>query len=570
MFPPSRPPRSLLLGILIVLIILGIGLRSLHPGHKIHMGDEIISSLRIAGHRVADMLDHPACTGEPHTAAELKTFLRPQSPPNPWPVLRSISEVGAQHPPFYFLQLWGWASLFGSSIGTLRGLSVLYGILCIPAMYFLGRELFPKNSQAAYAAAITATAIAVSPFHILYSQMARQSSLWILLTIVSNWALLRALRTDGDQRFWRIYGLTSLLNLYTFAFTGIIILGQMLFLRSLKGHHPAARYRHWFTHGKDTLKFLGLAYLPWALVSLLALRNLISATKHLASTEGMTRVGVFLTWLQSLGRLWVDLRYPLSPYPEGDWGRWLPAIAIAAFTFYVLLWLLGRWGSTGNLERAGERGDHCDRDRLHFLLSSLIFPGLLLIAADLTLGGDRSAEVRYWAPSWLALELAIAYFLSVHITEGSTWKRRLWSALTVGLLVASLGSSGHANAARLWWSNDSASILGDFPEEIRILNQEPPAPNLVGHSGWNRLLLFSYYLRDDVKLHWFCQSNRDGGFDTARLRPDESWIFYRPDGNLQWHLTTSGDRLEPIAPHLPRLMRFIPARRSAPTPPQPE
>lgn len=544
-------PRSRLWWILITLTLLGLLLRGLHPGRKIHMGDEVISSLRLSGHRVADMLQNPACKGEPQTVAHLKTFLRPQSPPNPWPVLRSLGEVGAQHPPLYFMKLWGWASLFGSSIGSLRSLSVIFGVLCIPAMYLLGRDLFAQPLTAA----IAATAIAVSPFHILYSQIARQSSLWILLTLISHWTLLRALRRDdGERRFWRLYTLSALLNLYTFSFSWLVVLGQLAFMRSLKPHMAPMDYRALAHQGRRTFTVLCLGYLPWAVVSLLSLRTLFSATKHLAETGGGTRLEVFLNWLQSLGRLWVDLRYPLSPYPQGDWGRWLPAIAIAAFSLYVFRWLMVHSGPAPN---PGVTLDPRGHLRRNFLLSCLIFPGLLLIAADLILGGDRSAEVRYWAPSWLALELAVAHFLGIHITHGLRWQRTLWSAVTVGLLVASLSSSGPANAARLWWNNDASAALTHFPQEIQALNGTR-APHLLAAAGWNRLLLFSYYLRDDATLQWFCQGYQRGPSDDLAIQPGESWFVYRPHGALRERLLGLGYRLEPIAPSLPSLVRLVP------------
>jgi hypothetical protein len=47
-----------------------------------------------------------------------------------FPLNEMIQRVGLDnHPPLYFIILKGWASLFGSPVGALRLLSVLFGSL---------------------------------------------------------------------------------------------------------------------------------------------------------------------------------------------------------------------------------------------------------------------------------------------------------------------------------------------------------------------------------------------------------------------------------------------------------
>jgi uncharacterized membrane protein len=46
------------------------------------------------------------------------------------------------HPPGYFVSLWAWAQVFGSSEASLRGFSVLGGTLLVLVTYRLGKQLF--------------------------------------------------------------------------------------------------------------------------------------------------------------------------------------------------------------------------------------------------------------------------------------------------------------------------------------------------------------------------------------------------------------------------------------------
>src|SRR5574344_999918 len=72
------------------------------------------------------------------------------------------------HMPFYYLSLKFFTHFFGSSDGILRLTSVIPGVLAIPMMYFLGKEL--KDSKTG----ITASAItSVSAFLIYFSQEVR-------------------------------------------------------------------------------------------------------------------------------------------------------------------------------------------------------------------------------------------------------------------------------------------------------------------------------------------------------------------------------------------------------------
>ncbi len=104
-------------------------------------------------------------------------------------------EVGGQiYPPLYQFLLHFWLGIFGPSEASARSLSALFGVLAVAAIYWLGRRM--ADRRVALAAALL---LAVSPFHVEYSQEARGYSLLVLLSLLSFGSLLRWFET----RHWR-------------------------------------------------------------------------------------------------------------------------------------------------------------------------------------------------------------------------------------------------------------------------------------------------------------------------------------------------------------------------------
>ena len=52
----------------------------------------------------------------------------------------------AVHPPLYYWILHYWIQVFGTSESAVRLLSALFGVLAIPVIYAVGRQLFSKET----------------------------------------------------------------------------------------------------------------------------------------------------------------------------------------------------------------------------------------------------------------------------------------------------------------------------------------------------------------------------------------------------------------------------------------
>jgi uncharacterized membrane protein len=98
------------------------------------------------------------------------------------------------HPPTYYILLHWWTQCFGTSEAALRGLSVLFGVLALPLMYLLGSALL--GTRAGLAAAWM---LAVSHFHVYYSQEARNYTLVVFCSVWSMHAFWFILRRMLEQ-----------------------------------------------------------------------------------------------------------------------------------------------------------------------------------------------------------------------------------------------------------------------------------------------------------------------------------------------------------------------------------
>ena len=120
---------------------------------------------------------------------------------------------------YYFL-LHGWIHL-GHSEFAVRSLSVLMGVLTIPAIYLLGARLFDRATGLTAAVLLSAHS-----FHIHWSQEARAYSLLILLLVLTSYVLIAALESPQKMRYWMAFSVLAALCVYAHVFA-ILVLGRI-------------------------------------------------------------------------------------------------------------------------------------------------------------------------------------------------------------------------------------------------------------------------------------------------------------------------------------------------------
>jgi len=162
------------------------------------------------------------------------------------------------HPPFYYFLLHYWIIFFGTSESAVRLLSVLFGVLAIPMIYVLGRQLFNKE-----VGLVGALILALSSFNIYYSQETRMYSLMVLLALLSMYFFLRFLQQSNLVSSVG-YVLSTTLLVYTHTYGWFVVIAQNIYVVTLLllSKNRTYKLKHWVA-----LQAIVVAlFVPWMAV----------------------------------------------------------------------------------------------------------------------------------------------------------------------------------------------------------------------------------------------------------------------------------------------------------------
>ncbi len=129
--------------------------------------------------------------------------------------------------PFYYALLHGWIKIFGDSEFSVRFPSLIFGVLSLFVIYKIGSHLFDEKKGR-----LAALLLALSTFHLYYSQEARMYSLTVLLTLVSMLFFLK-LNQKGGRGISIGYTLSSTLLIYSHVFGLFILFAQNVYFLTL-------------------------------------------------------------------------------------------------------------------------------------------------------------------------------------------------------------------------------------------------------------------------------------------------------------------------------------------------
>jgi uncharacterized membrane protein len=141
---------------------------------------------------------------------------------------------------------------FGESEFILRLLPFIFGVLSIPAIYFIGKELFDKK-----VGLIAAFILAISPFHIYYSQELRTYTLVTFLVLMAIYHLVRSLK-ENKIYYWASFIVFTILALYSHNIVLFLIIALNLFFPLFYKRYKLP-LRIWLI-GQFLILLL---YLPW-------------------------------------------------------------------------------------------------------------------------------------------------------------------------------------------------------------------------------------------------------------------------------------------------------------------
>lgn len=124
----------------------------------------------------------------------------------------------------YYLLLRGWLHL-GDSVAFIRGLSVIFAVAAIPAIFLLGRKMLGTRFGL-----VGALLLSINAFQVRYAQEARSYSLLVLLVIVSTYCFIAAVES-GRKRDWNWFVVASSLAIYAHFFAVLVVVAHWVALR---------------------------------------------------------------------------------------------------------------------------------------------------------------------------------------------------------------------------------------------------------------------------------------------------------------------------------------------------
>src|SRR3989344_2202479 len=294
-------------GLLGVIVLLGVALRSYHLGARSLWFDEAFSW-------------------------RLIQF------PLPELLTRAAADV---HPPLYYILLKLWASIFDTSLLSLRLFSVAGAATTILAAYVF--TAYASNDRRA--GLIAALLVAVSPFQIQFAWEARMYTLGTTLALASSYGLLRAVRRNKG---WGAYVALAAAFAYTHYFALFTLAAHAVFILLQRSRRRQPK-----------------VYLAAALVLLLYLPQLPILLQQNAQVQQNYWIPPLKIW--SLPNTIYHMFVPANAFPPALLG----ALATGILGLALIISLMAFWV---------RRQRSLPRDVRHFLSATILVPFALAAA----------------------------------------------------------------------------------------------------------------------------------------------------------------------------------------------
>jgi mannosyltransferase len=139
----------------------------------------------------------------------------------PWKVMISHRYITR---PVYFVLLKLWTGIFGSQEFVVRSLSVIFGILSVILIFQIGKILFNRR-----VGILSSLLLALSTYHIYYSQEVRNYSLFVFLALLSVLLFLKILK-KGSRLLHLAYIATNILLIFTHPYGLFNLAAQSIYL----------------------------------------------------------------------------------------------------------------------------------------------------------------------------------------------------------------------------------------------------------------------------------------------------------------------------------------------------
>ncbi|MDJ0742763.1 MAG: glycosyltransferase family 39 protein [Xenococcaceae cyanobacterium MO_167.B27] len=473
--PHTRYFPNWLRFLLTILIALGIFLRFSNLDIKVFWVDEVINSHYSSGYREIDIGNQvKAWNGQDISIQELHRFQSPNSETNSIDVIKALAIEEPQSPPLYYLLLRWWMQLFGDSVAVRRSLSAICSLLAFPCLYWLCWELFRSSLTGWIAMAL----LAVSPFHLIYAQEVRYYAAWTVLILLSSAVFLWAIRHQKKWH-WSVYAIALSTGFYTYPLTGFVAISHGIYIVVLNKFRLTKSVINYLLALSASI----ISFLPW-IIFLVQNSHKMSKWRQVETSL----VALIKHWISCLEIVFWDFHkislanssYITSSLLDDSLKIFL--LIIIGYAIYYLY-------------------RYTPKATWLFVLTITIVPWLILILPDLIVGGIRSTIPRYLIPSYLAIQLTLAYLFASKLDSkiSSIREQNLWRIVMSIMISISLISCIVISQSEVWW-NKSNNV--DNPSIARIINQAYN-PVLIGRlteDSGRSIISLTYDLDPKVRL----------------------------------------------------------------------
>jgi uncharacterized membrane protein len=385
------------------------------------------------------------------------------------------------HPPLFFWLMHWWIQAVGLNAGLLRIPAVLFGILCIPAIYWLavgvaglneqtkGEALPMSASGKIPLALLSAMFMAISVYQIDHAQDARQYTLLLLLAIMAIGVAVRIAQKKPTSVWpWLALALLLLAGLYTqYFFLNIILLvfGYLTW--------TGRRNRPFLARLIGTGVVVGIGFLPWWPIFTQQL-VFVKAAGHY--TAGLWKP---MQLPEKLWRIACEFFMPDNPL-----GKIIPLL--------VLLVALG----SGYTQRNNGKGKYAGLSTgLSLLLAWLAVVMGGQVAIDIIKHSHTATIRRYLLLASPACYLLMAYGI---VFIGQRMSRQ-WGWLTAGTLSILLCGFMLADTNQQLRANHTSS--DEFKQSAAWINQSTQANDVVLVSKSGAMAVgMAYYLKPGIRM----------------------------------------------------------------------
>lgn len=351
------------------------------------------------------------------------------------------------HVPLYHIMLHYWQAFFGNGVAVGRMLSLIFFMLMIPAMYFIGRRIY-SHAVGMFGAAL----VALSPFLNWYGNEIRMYSIFALFTVINQYFFMRIFMESDDGRaadargsLWFGYIATMVIGMFTHYFFVFNAITQAIFFFMYRRRFPRSALLMFIL----SAVLLMVLFAPW----LYFVYHLGSAANTQPALAKPTTIDVFNTF---------------SEFIFGFQNDHTNTILVSLWPLLVLLIFLSL------------RRNQKVAPQTVYLFMSLFVPILLAFAIS-----------NEWKPIYLSryliLTLPSLYLLMSWII--STYPRQLAFALKSLIVIVMAGTMAIEVA------NADTPVKEDYREASAVLTEKATPEDVIVLSAPFTVYPFEYYYR---------------------------------------------------------------------------